>query len=209
MIHPANDQELSAESLLGQAADEFSERLSRGESPDIEEYAQRYPQIAELIRQVFPALTLLKASPNSESESDPRIVDPKGTKCVGDYRILRELGRGGMGVVFEAEQVSLGRRVALKILPFAALLKETQLERFNTEATAAARLQHSGIVQVYSVGCERGIHYYSMQLIEGPSLAGVIAEMWKERSPDEDQESSDTVVAKQADVLTRDEDGGH
>ena len=69
---------------------------------------------------------------------------------MGDYRIIRELGRGGMGVVYEAEQISVGRRVALKILPFAALLNETQLERFNTEATAAARLQHSGIVQVYS-----------------------------------------------------------
>ena len=65
-----------------------------------------------------------------------------------------------MGVVYEAEQVSVGRRVALKILPFAALLNRNQLERFNTEATAAARLQHPGIVQVYSVGCERGIHFY-------------------------------------------------
>jgi len=71
-----NTQDPSAESLLGQAADEFSERLSRGEAPDIEEYAGRYPQVAELIRQVFPALSILKASPNPESESDPRIVEP-------------------------------------------------------------------------------------------------------------------------------------
>ena len=115
-----------------------------------------------------------------------------------------------MGVVYEAEQISLGRRVALKILPFAALLSETQLERFATEATAAARLQHDHIVQVYSVGCERGIHYYSMQLIDGPSIADVIAEMRNERHPgDEDRESADTVVARRVDVLTRDEDGGH
>ena len=65
---------------------------------------------------------------------------------IGPYTLLSQLGRGAMGVVYEAEQISLGRRVALKILPFAALLNETQLERFNTEATAAARLQHSGIV---------------------------------------------------------------
>ena len=78
---------------------------------------------------------------------------------LGSYRLLYELGRGGMGVVYEAEEIILGRRVALKILPFAALLNQSQLERFNTEATAAARLQHDNIVQVYSVGCERGIHF--------------------------------------------------
>ena len=121
--------------------------------------------------------------------------------------LIRELGRGGMGIVYEAEQVSVGRRVALKILPFAALLNKTQLERFSTEATAAARLHHPSIVQVYSVGCERGIHFYAMQLIDGPSLAEVITEMRQERTPV--GEEGDTVVAKQADVLTRDEDGGH
>ncbi len=79
-----------------------------------------------------------------------------------------------MGVVYEAEQISLGRRVALKVLPFAAMLDRQQLARFKNEARAAATLDHPNIVAIYSVGCERGVHYYAMQLIEGQSLAQVI-----------------------------------
>src|SRR5262249_56961677 len=95
---------------------------------------------------------------------------------LGDFHILRELGRGGMGVVYEAEQISLGRRVALKVLPFAAMLDKQQLHRFKNEARAAATLDHPNIVAIYSVGCERGVHYYAMQLIEGQSLAEAIAQ---------------------------------
>lgn len=82
-----------------------------------------------------------------------------------------------MGVVYEAEQISLNRRVALKILPFAATMDPRQLQRFHHEAQAAAMLHHQHIVPVYGVGCERGVHYYAMQLIEGHSLAAVIAEL--------------------------------
>src|SRR5262249_31366213 len=93
---------------------------------------------------------------------------------LGDFRILREVGRGGMGVVYEAEQVSLNRRVALKVLPLAATLDPRQLERFRHEARAAALLHHPHVVPVHGVGCERGVHYYAMQLIDGCSLAVVI-----------------------------------
>ena len=96
---------------------------------------------------------------------------------LGDYRILREVGRGGMGVVYEAEQLSLGRRVALKVLPFAAALDPRQFRRFRTEAQAAARLHHTNIVPVFEVGSERGVHYYAMQFIEGQSLAAMIADL--------------------------------
>src|SRR6516165_9134499 len=93
---------------------------------------------------------------------------------LGDYRLLREIGRGGMGVVYEAEQISLRRRVALKILPFAGGVDARQLHRFRNEAEAAAHLHHSHIVPVFAVGCERGVHYYAMQFIEGQSLATLI-----------------------------------
>src|SRR5262249_31881434 len=95
---------------------------------------------------------------------------------LGDYRIVREVGRGGMGVVYEAVQLSLGRRVALKVLPFAAAIAPKQLERFKHEAQAAARLHHTHIVPVFGVGCERGLHFYAMQLIEGQTLAALIRE---------------------------------
>src|SRR5262249_11367097 len=87
------------------------------------------------------------------------------------------IGRGGMGGVYEAEQVSLGRRVALKVLPFAATMDPKQLQRFQNEAKAAACLHHTNIVPVYSVGCERAVHFYAMQFIEGQSLAEVVREL--------------------------------
>src|SRR6185436_9688345 len=94
---------------------------------------------------------------------------------VGDYRILREVGRGGMGVVYEAEQISLRRRVALKVLPFAATMDPRRLQRFRNEAVAAASLHHEHIVPVHAVGCERGTHYYAMQFVDGRTLAQVVA----------------------------------
>jgi serine/threonine protein kinase len=96
---------------------------------------------------------------------------------LGDFRIVRELARGGMGVVYEAVQLSLARRVALKVLPFAATLDARHLQRFKTEAQAAALLHHTNIVPVYAVGCERGVHFYAMQLIDGQSLAVLITQL--------------------------------
>jgi serine/threonine protein kinase len=103
--------------------------------------------------------------------------------CLGDFRLIREVGRGGMGVVYEAEQISLHRRVALKVLPFAAAIDPRQLQRFKNEATAAAHLRHENIVPVHAVGCERGVHYYAMQYVEGRSLAALIAELRQPTDP--------------------------
>ncbi len=97
--------------------------------------------------------------------------------AVGDYRIVREIGRGGMGVVYEAEQLSLGRKVALKVLPFAGALDHRQLKRFKSEAQAAAMLHHPNIVPVHGIGSDRGVHYYAMQLIEESTLADVIHDL--------------------------------
>lgn len=95
---------------------------------------------------------------------------------LGDFRIVREIGRGGMGVVYEAEQISLRRMVALKILPHVAFLDEGRLTRFELEARTAATLEHPHIVPIYSVGCEQNVHYYAMQLIRGASLAELYAQ---------------------------------
>src|SRR5260221_4820201 len=82
-----------------------------------------------------------------------------------------------MGIVYEAEQIWMNRRVALKILRFAGTMDPKQLQRFRHEAQAAAMLHHQHIVPVYAVGCERGVHYFAMQLIEGQSLAALIDDL--------------------------------
>ncbi len=179
----------AAETLMGDVAEEFIGQLNRGEHPDIEEYAVRYPQIASTIRQVFTALEFVRgAASDSDLTKGRSGTEASVTGTLGDYRIIREVGRGGMGVVYEAEQVSLGRRVALKVLPFAAVLDAKQLQRFKNEAQAAAQLHHTNIVPVHSVGCERGVHYYAMQFIEGSTLADVIHELSQVDSPAASQE---------------------
>jgi WD40 repeat protein/serine/threonine protein kinase len=169
---------LSVEVLIGQVADEFTQRLNRGEQPQIEEYVARYPQVAALLREVLPALQLIRlpaTGPVGIGQSpaaDLAVATP-----LGDFQILREVDRGGMGIVYEAMQLSLGRRVALKVLPFAAALDAKHLQRFKNEAQAAACLHHTNIVPVFGVGSERGVHYYAMQFIEGQTLAALIAEL--------------------------------
>jgi tetratricopeptide (TPR) repeat protein len=166
----------SLESLVGQVADDFLRRQRDGERPDVEEYIARYPQAAEMLRPILASLRLLECSRSGQAAAvDEAPAEVEGT--LGDFRILREVGRGGMGVVYEAVQISLGRHVALKVLPFAAALDERQLQRFKNEAQAAAGLHHTNIVPVYAVGCERGVHFYAMQLISGQTLASVIAEL--------------------------------
>ena len=99
---------------------------------------------------------------------------PAALQTIGDYRLVREIGRGGMGVVYEAGQVSLRRRVALKILPFTSAHDAKQIGRFKNEAQAAAQVQHPNIVPVFAVGEENGVHYYAMQLIDGQSLTSLL-----------------------------------
>jgi serine/threonine protein kinase len=178
MTDAAVAESQALESLMVRVADEFIDRLNRGEQPDIEDYAARHPQIAGLLRQMLPALQLLRvpATAVGGSGETPDVAAPE-TACLGDFRLLREVGRGGMGVVYEAEQRSLGRRVAVKVLPFAAALDARHLQRFQNEAHAAAQLHHTHIVPVYAVGCERGVHFYAMQFIDGRNLAALIDDL--------------------------------
>jgi serine/threonine protein kinase len=97
--------------------------------------------------------------------------------AIAGFRIIREIGRGGMGVVYEAEEQVLSRRVALKVLPASALHDERQVQRFEREARAAARLHHTNIVPVFGVGHQQGHHYYVMQYIDGLGLDAVLGEL--------------------------------
>ncbi|MCU0866710.1 MAG: serine/threonine protein kinase [Planctomycetes bacterium] len=101
---------------------------------------------------------------------------PQPGQCLGDYRLLREVGRGGMGVVYEAEQVSLRRRVALKVLPTHLASSPRAIERFRHEATLASRLQHPAIVPIHEVGEWRGVHFFSMEFVDGRPLHVVMQE---------------------------------
>jgi serine/threonine protein kinase/WD40 repeat protein len=164
----------SLESLVGQVADEFLRRQEAGEHPDVEEYATRHPEPAELLRKVLASLKVLDLSHPLAAEGNGDSAAPRE---LGDFRLIREVGRGGMGIVYEAEQLSLGRRVALKVLPFAATMDPRHLQRFHNEARAAAGLHHTNVVPVYFVGCERGVHFYAMQFIEGRSLAALLEQL--------------------------------
>jgi len=175
------DFRLPADELLDDLFEEITAKVQAGEPVDIEQYARRLPQHAERIRSLFEATRAVVMLGRSASGSGSAPCGPqiggKATGQLGDFRIIREIGRGGMGVVYEAEQISLHRRVALKMLPFAAVMDSKQLQRFQNEALAAASLKHPGIVQVHAVGCERGVHYYAMEYVEGQTLAQVIDEL--------------------------------
>jgi eukaryotic-like serine/threonine-protein kinase len=177
--HPGGLRETE---LLDRLAGEFVERLRRGEQPEVSQYADCHPELAGQIRDLFPALLVMERVRPAPGELAPADEpdSPSGQPrldCIGDFRILREVGRGGMGIVYEAEQISLGRHVALKILPRHAFLDPRNLRRFHNEARAAARLHHTNIVPVFGVGQQDGIHYYIMQFIQGVGLDDVIAEL--------------------------------
>jgi serine/threonine protein kinase len=177
MSDVASVEGADSEELVGRIADEFTDRVNRGETPDVEEYAQRYPQIADVLRVILPPIPILRRS-GGRSEAPCNAAGPDRADTLGEYRIVREVGRGGMGIVYEAVQRSLGRRVALKALPTHAVLNPKLRLRFEREARAAARLHHTNIVPVFGVGEQDGIHFYVMQFIEGQGLDRVL---WKLR----------------------------
>jgi WD40 repeat protein/serine/threonine protein kinase/tetratricopeptide (TPR) repeat protein len=171
-----SDSNASEADSLGRIADEFVAAFRQGKRPSVEEFAHRYPAHAAEIREMLPALVLMeKAKADSPTSGSRKAPGP--LRQLGDYQILREVGRGGMGVVYEARQLSLGRHVALKVLPSAALLDPRHLARFQREARAAARLHHTNIVPVFGVGEQDGVYYYVMQFIPGLGLDLVLDEL--------------------------------
>ncbi len=168
-------------------SEEFLARIRRGEAVTPEEYADLHPDLADEILALFPALLMMEELGDETSDGTSPVGAPPGTSIgatagrLGEFRLLREVGRGGMGVVYEAEQESLGRRVALKVLPSGALTDAKQVRRFEREARAAARLHHTNIVPIFGVGEYEGTHYYAMQFIQGQGLDAVLEELKKLR----------------------------
>jgi eukaryotic-like serine/threonine-protein kinase len=173
-------------------AEEYLDRLRRGENPSVDDYMRCYPALAEEIREFFPTLRIIEDfKPDSRDEPNgPKRGCPQGSALesilrvpshLGDFHIIREVSRGGMGIVYEAVQESLGRPVALKVLPPQATPDVQKRKRFVREAKAAARLHHTNIVPVFDVGEADGVNYYAMQFIQGLGLDQVLDELRRMR----------------------------
>jgi serine/threonine protein kinase len=164
---------------IEELADEFLARQRAGENLSITDYVAEHPDLADDIRELFPTILAMEQlkSHKAASSSGRATLGGKQIERLGDYRILREVGRGGMGIVYEAEQESLSRRVAVKVLPRQVLLEGRQLRRFQREAQTAARLHHTNIVPVFGTGEQDGFHYYVMQFIDGVGLDSVVARL--------------------------------
>jgi outer membrane protein assembly factor BamB/predicted Ser/Thr protein kinase len=158
---------LTGADQLVEILDGYLAELKSGQAPHREDLIARYPDLADQLDACLAGLEFIHAAESAES-STPRQL--------GDFRLLREVGRGGMGAVFEAEQVSLHRRAAVKVLRFGPVSDPAAVDRFRREAETIAHLHHTNIVPIFFVGSENGVNYYAMEFIDGGSLAEVLAE---------------------------------
>lgn len=163
----AEFESLDDDDLLDAVVEEFTANCRTGATPQPAEFAARYPRIAEQLNELLPTIAAIEQTKSSSDSSLIQGLRGNAPERLGDYRIVREIGRGGMGVVYEAVQESLGRTVALKVLPQQMLADPKRVERFEQEARIAARLHHTNIVPVFGVGFDEGLHYYVMQRIQG------------------------------------------
>jgi serine/threonine protein kinase/tetratricopeptide (TPR) repeat protein len=181
-LDPSDDSRLAA------ALVEYCALVDEGRLPGRSEFLARHGSIAGPLEECLAGLELIHHAAGEfrpSSEGDPAVGAADQPSLLGEFRIIREIGRGGMGIVYEAEQLPLGRRVALKVLPSSASLDPRHRQRFQVEAQAAALLHHEHIVPVFGSGSDRGIHYYAMQLIDGRPLTRVVQEL-ASRQPTED-----------------------
>jgi WD40 repeat protein/serine/threonine protein kinase len=172
---------VGSDSRLVKILDGYLAALQAGNPPNKDALLAQHPGLAEDLEACLASLDFIRTAGLAPADNSATNEPDLPLRVLGDFRLIREIGRGGMGVVYEAHQLSLKRRVALKVLPFAAVLDPRQLQRFQNEAQAAACLEHPHIVPVYGVGCERGVHYYAMKFIDGESL-GVLIESQRHSS---------------------------
>ena len=155
---------------LDKLGEQFSKAIREGKYPNIDAYTNLYPENANEIRELLESISLIETFKQSRiAVSDPTARQPDFTE-LDDYKIIREIGRGGMGIVFEAIHEPLGRKVAIKVLANNLLGDSKHLIRFRREARAAAKLRHTNIVPVFGVGTSGEHHYYVMDYIDGMSL---------------------------------------
>src|SRR5688572_18315883 len=155
-------------------AAQFLEQQRRGSNPTIADYAARYPELAHEIRELFPAVIAMERlkTHNEVPQQSRASLGVAKLDRLGEFRLLSEIGRGGMGVVYEALHESLGRHVAVKVLPKQSA---RQCRAFQREARTVARLHHTNIVPLFGVGEQDGYHYIVMQLIRGVDLEAVLS----------------------------------
>ncbi len=179
-MKPVGPDHNASNRSIDEIVDSFVARLRQGEHPSINEYVQRYPELEEEIRDLFPTLAALEDWQSGEEASVTSGSlgnQLKPADQLGDYEIVREIGRGGMGIVYEARHKTMRRRVALKVLPAAVSDRPANIQRFHREARAAGQLHHTNIVPVFEIGRTDDAHYYAMQFIHGQNLDVVIDEL--------------------------------
>ncbi len=160
---------------IAELADEFSQHLRDGNPLDVDAMIEQKPEVGDEVAEILETAAMLERMREQQilAAGGPAI-GRRVPDHLGEFEIVREIGRGGMGIVFEAVQQPLNRRVAVKVLPNAALWDVRSIARFRREAETAARLHHSHIVPVFGVGQQDGCHFYAMQFIEGETLAALI-----------------------------------
>ena len=172
----ASDDDAQPQRLhrLGEAMDALLQWRARGPRADREQFLRDHADLRDLLEPMLD-------DAGAEADEEPPAIDPVAMepgRCLGDYRLVREVGRGGMGTVYEAQQISLQRRVALKVLHSHLAWSPKSIARFRHEAAAAGRLNHPAVVPIHEVGECQGLHYFSMEFVIGRPLHEIL---WQAR----------------------------
>ena len=172
-MNPNTDPTQTLEDIVEQ----FTAEVRSGQTPDIQHYVQRHPEHADELSDLLSSVAIIEGlknySPNS-TVPDQRIADIEVPDFLGEYRIVGEIGRGGMGIVFEAVHETLGRRVAIKVMTVGSISDTKHLKRFHREAVSAASLHHTNIANVFGAGQDAGLHFYVMEFIDGQPLSKIL-----------------------------------